>query len=223
MTPATATKPGVSEPECPGAGDDDGGERLAERERSADRTRSEDESRLRAVRLRALVNQHYDFVWRSVRRLGVAAAHAEDAAQQVFWVAARKLDRIAPAAERAFLFSTAARTASDWRRVQGRLAHREVSDDEWLNTAVAEGEPPDTLLEQKRGRELLDRLLDELPHELRAVLILAEGEQMTLTEMSEVLEVPRGTVASRLRRARIALEALAQGFSPSSGGQGVKL
>jgi RNA polymerase sigma-70 factor (ECF subfamily) len=44
--------------------------------------------------LRALFVDHFDFVWRSVRRLGVDAAAADDAAQEVFLVASRRLSEI---------------------------------------------------------------------------------------------------------------------------------
>ena len=52
---------------------------------------------------------------------------------------------------------------------------------------------------------LLDTLLASLPDELREVVILCELESMTLSEAAAVLEIPQGTVASRLRRARAAL------------------
>src|SRR5690349_17047116 len=57
------------------------------------------------ARLRQMVEAHYDFIWRSLRGLGVPASTAEDAAQQVFWIASRKLEIITPGSERSFLFS----------------------------------------------------------------------------------------------------------------------
>src|SRR6185436_13564520 len=61
---------------------------------------------------------------------------------------------------------------------------------------------PEELLDQKRARELLDALLDAMTVELREVLILQEGEGMTLSEIAAALEIPLGTASSRLRRAR---------------------
>ena len=46
------------------------------------------------ARLRELFRQHYDFIWRSLRRLGLDAGRADDAAQQVFVTASRKLEGI---------------------------------------------------------------------------------------------------------------------------------
>src|SRR5690349_17768097 len=82
------------------------------------------ESGAAAGRLSALVGEHSAFVWRSLLRLGVPRADAEDAVQQVFLVASRRLDDIEPGRERAFLFSTALRIAARARRTQQR--RREV-------------------------------------------------------------------------------------------------
>jgi RNA polymerase sigma-70 factor (ECF subfamily) len=152
-----------------------------------------------SLRLRALVDQYFDFAWRSLRRLGVPGPSVDDAAQQLFVVMATKLDAIDPDRERSFVFGTAARIASDYRRALCRERERRSSD----VGALCDPLPtPDELLDHKRARELLDRLLDALPMELRTVLILAEGEGMTMSEIAALCEIPQGTVASRLRRAR---------------------
>jgi len=62
---------------------------------------------------------------------------------------------------------------------------------------------PDELLEWKRRRELLDEALDALDVELRSVFVLFELEDLSTADVSELLEIPPGTVASRLRRARV--------------------
>ena len=50
-------------------------------------------------RLLGLVEAHHDLVWRTLRRLGVLGAETDDAAQQVFLIALRKVDRIAAGKE----------------------------------------------------------------------------------------------------------------------------
>src|SRR5438105_10514602 len=92
-----------------------------------DRTFAGDTAPRDQARLRALVSDHVDFIWRSLRRLGVLEADLGDAAQQVFLVTARKLDLVRHGSERAFLFQTAVRVASDSRRTRRR--RREVSSD----------------------------------------------------------------------------------------------
>src|SRR5258706_514128 len=71
-------------------------------------------------RIRALFELHYDFVWRSLRRLGVPTDAADDGAQEVFVVAARRIGDIILGAERSFLFGTAMRVASQARRARAR-------------------------------------------------------------------------------------------------------
>jgi RNA polymerase sigma-70 factor (ECF subfamily) len=94
------------------------------------------------------------------------------------------------------LFGTALRVASRRRRV----ASRERADD-----TLDPSDPvpaPDDLTDQKRLRELLDRILDRMGEDVRVVFVLIEVERLTAPEVSELLGVPEGTVASRLRRAR---------------------
>src|SRR5688500_5784130 len=67
-------------------------------------------------RLRSLLDQHFREVWRVLRRLGVPLTTVDDAAQQVFIVASRKLAQVRPGSERAFLTSTAVRVAANARR-----------------------------------------------------------------------------------------------------------
>ncbi|MBS2018333.1 MAG: sigma-70 family RNA polymerase sigma factor [Deltaproteobacteria bacterium] len=160
-----------------------------------------------SARLRRLFEQHFDFIWRSLRRFGLNDDRADDAAQQVFLVASRKLDAIAQESERSFLFGTALRVASDIRRsahVRREIAHAEVGVD------LDGGPRPDELLDQRRARDLLDRVLDEMELEMRTVFVLYEIEEMTTSEIASLLEIPHGTVASRLRRAREDFEARIQ-------------
>lgn len=150
-------------------------------------------------RLRTLVTEHSRVVWRFLRRLGLAEADADDALQEVMLVAARRLSDIRFGSERSFLLSTAYRIASAMRSVRNR--RQEVSDEVLLE--LSDPSPhPDSLTDQRRARQLLDRVLAQMPLEKRAVLVAAEFEGLSLTEIAEALEIPRGTVASRLRSAR---------------------
>jgi RNA polymerase sigma-70 factor (ECF subfamily) len=151
-------------------------------------------------RLRALVTEQYDFIWRSIRRLGVPPTDVDDCAQQVFWVASRKLDEIHLGSERAFLFSTALRVASDARR--SRTRRREVPEQGEGAEALDPAPDPEEVADKTRARALLDEVLDALPMELRAPFVLFELEEMPTAEIAALLELPTGTVASRLRRAR---------------------
>ncbi|GAC1583817.1 MAG: hypothetical protein NVS3B20_27300 [Polyangiales bacterium] len=152
------------------------------------------------ARLRAIVDEHYDFIWRTLRRLGVREADVEDGTQQVLMVMARRLQDISSETERSFLFGTALRVASEFRRKASRS--REVGDDRAIESEQTQQPNAETLLDQKRARRLLDGILREMSDDLRAVFVLFEFEEMTMSAIASMLEVPIGTVASRLRRSR---------------------
>lgn len=148
-----------------------------------------------ARRLRGIFDGNYDRVFRLLRRLGLDAATSEDGAQQVFMVAARRLDEIELGKERAFLSGTAVRVAG---RLRVKGPHRETP----LEEPRAEEPAADELLARKKERELLDRLLSEMEEELRIVLVLSDIDGLGKREIAEALDIPEGTAASRLRRAR---------------------
>jgi RNA polymerase sigma-70 factor, ECF subfamily len=160
-----------------------------------------------AQRIDALVRAQFAFVWRSLRRLGVSAAEADDCAQQVFLVAARRLAEIEPGRERAFLFSTAMHVGA--KAYRSRERRREV-DDEQLEQRRDSVPGLEELIDRRRARELLDEILAKMPFDLRTVFVLYEVEELTMSEISAALELPHGTVASRLRRARAEIEARVQ-------------
>jgi RNA polymerase sigma-70 factor, ECF subfamily len=155
-------------------------------------------------RVDVFVRQHHAFVWRVLRRNGLSPADADDAAQKVFLIAIERLSDIHAGSERAFLYRTAAHVAFKAQRAVRRrpdtaaIGDRDQPDHEPL---------PDALLDQRRARELLDRVLGELPDDLRAALILFDLEGLTKQEVAEALGIPPGTVASRVRRARDEVEA----------------
>jgi hypothetical protein len=77
-------------------------------------------------RLRAIVEKHFDFIWRSLRRLGVPVDSVDDAAQRVFWVAAKNLAQISVERERAR---------------SGLITNRSTTSPVAIPTATATGKP----------------------------------------------------------------------------------
>jgi RNA polymerase sigma-70 factor, ECF subfamily len=149
--------------------------------------------------LRSLVADHFDFVWRSVRRIGLCPADADDVTQEAFVVASRKLEELLPGRERAFLLGTALRVASTFRRG----ARREQARRELAPPTTADPFPaPDHLVESRSARERLDLVLGEIDLELRTVFVLFEVEELSVGEIADLVGLKPGTVASRLRRAR---------------------
>jgi RNA polymerase sigma-70 factor (ECF subfamily) len=159
------------------------------------------------ARVAELLRAHFRDVWRIVRRFGVPENCADDAAQEVFIIASRRLADIAPGSERPFLFSSAVRVAANVRRSLG--ARRECAEDDTLPEGIDPRPSAEALLDQKRLRQMLDRVLDELSDDLRVSFVLYELEGMSSPEIAELLGIPVGTVASRLRRGREAFEVAA--------------
>jgi RNA polymerase sigma-70 factor (ECF subfamily) len=164
--------------------------------RLSDQSRSDT---LNEARARSIVQNHYALAWRLVRRLGVPSADAEDAVQQVFVVVARRLGEISPGKERAFVTQTSVRVAADVRRSARRRPLELLPFLDEFRDAAAQ---PDELVDHRRARGFLDSLLERMPEDVRAVFVLFEIEELTFTEIADVLAIPRGTVASRLARGR---------------------
>jgi RNA polymerase sigma-70 factor, ECF subfamily len=159
----------------------------------------EPESRDSRQRLGMLVREHFAFVWRVLRRLGLSESDADDAAQQVFMSASRRLADIGAGSERGFLFSTAVNIAAHAHRSQKRWQEMPDSEIDDRRDSVPGAEE---LIDRRRARELLDEILRAMPMELRLVFVLFEVEQLTMAEIARMIDMPPGTVASRLRRAR---------------------
>lgn len=151
-------------------------------------------------RFRAIFEESYDFVWRVLRRFGVPEGATDDAAQDVFIIVARKLDDIAVGKERPFLYGTARRVAADVRRARGRSPDAE-SDSKLARHP--DGAPsPEQVTAESEARALLDRVLDAMDDDERAVFVLFELEGLPKSEVAVARGIPEGTAASRLRRAR---------------------
>jgi RNA polymerase sigma-70 factor (ECF subfamily) len=155
----------------------------------------------------AFVRAQYAFVWRVLRGMGLAHADAEDAAQQVFVIAARKLDVIDAERERSFLYGVALRVANNTRR---GIRRRRATAEEPNEAAGPDSDAPDRKTDRARARELLAELLEQIPEKLRRVLILAELEQLEAPQIAALEQVPVGTVASRLRLGRARLRELVE-------------
>lgn len=169
------------------------------------------------ARLRQMFEAYFDFTWRSLRRFGLREDVADDAAQRVFMIASQKLAVIRPGSEQSFLFGTAMRVASDIRR---SAAHRRETPHADPAAGLEGGDRPDEIVEQRRARALLDDALDTLDEDLRSVFVLFELEEMSTAEIATLLELPRGTVASRLRRARTAFTEAVEKLQRARVGEG---
>jgi RNA polymerase sigma-70 factor (ECF subfamily) len=133
-------------------------------------------------------------VWRTLRRRGLEPDAAADATQQTFLVAAERLADINHDSERAFLVGTALRVAFSWGRKTMRLQL-----DEDMDRRIGDGRD---VLDEQTAIQLCDLALSKVDPELAEIFVLFELEDLTSPEIAALLEIPLGTVASRLRRAR---------------------
>lgn len=142
-----------------------------------------------------LVEQHYVLIYRYLYRLSGSAEDAEDLTQQTFLTAQTKLHQLRDSSRTRGWLCTIARNAYlKSRRSGGGTAV--VSLDDVGDPADA---PP---TESVIDKEELQNTLNELPEEFRTPLILFYFDEFTYKEIADQLEVPIGTVMSRLARAK---------------------
>ena len=139
--------------------------------------------------------QHADFVWRVLQHLGMRPPDLEDVAQEVFVVVHRKLGTFDGSSRlTTWLFGICLRVVDRHRRrAHFRYEQRGHDAPERVDTHT-----PEDRLAERQKHELLQRALDRLTLEHRAVFVLFELEGRPCAEIAELLGVPVGTVHSRL-------------------------
>jgi RNA polymerase sigma-70 factor, ECF subfamily len=153
-------------------------------------------------RLEQIFNDHHATVWRALRRRGLPPEAAEDATQETFLLAAERLDDIPPDRERSFLIGAALRVA----HTLGRKTVRWELDEDMDQRLSANRDTGET----RADAQLCELVLSKVDPELGEVFVLYEIEGLTSPEIAELLEIPLGSVASRLRRAREQFRAAAE-------------
>lgn len=155
-------------------------------------------------RLEQMFRAHHELIWRTLCRLGMSGDSAADATQQAFLIAAERLDDIRPGCERAFVLNTALRLGRSSDRRGRRCDLSEDMDIHPDHTSAREN-----AARQYTAKSLLDQILADMDPDLIATFVLFELEGMSTAEIAESLDIPAGTVASRLRRGREAFRARA--------------
>ena len=151
------------------------------------------------ARLESIYREHYDFVRRTLRYLGVPESRVLDAVQDVFLVVLRRLKAFeGRSAIQTWLFGIALRVAHGDRRRNGRVIPPELAI---LRLSWVEGGPDDAVA-RRQAADLLAGLLLQLDDDQRAVFVLSEVEQFSAPEIAKALDVKINTVYSRLRLGR---------------------
>ncbi len=154
----------------------------------------------------ALYEAHVDGVWRLTQRLGVPESGLEDAVQEVFLIAHRRLSEFrGDSSLKTWLGGIAIRVAKEVRRSASRKGASEPLDDH------PQLESPHRLEETVSQRQALAqvlKLLDALEDEHREVFVFADLEGLSAPEIAEVTGTNLNTIYTRLRTARQRFNAL---------------
>lgn len=160
----------------------------------------------------ALYETHFDFAWRTARRLGVPQADVEDAVQDAFRIAWERLAQFTYGRFTTWLYRIVANVVSE------RLRRARVRD--FFGGLLGRGEDAspsvEAHVEARSSLRLVEQALRKLSHEKREVFALFEIEGLSHQEIAELTGVKIETVRTRLHYARRDFERLAEelGVSP---------
>jgi RNA polymerase sigma-70 factor (ECF subfamily) len=162
------------------------------------------------LNLTTIYRDHGQFIWLSLQRFGVRLPDLDDLAHDVFMVVHRKVSRLDPRGPiKPWLFGICMRIAANYRR--RRRWKVEIPSSGRDHNRAAGLALADDLLIKAEDRELAERALAILDVGKRAIFVMFEIEEMPCAEIAELMNVPVGTVYSRLHAARRQLhEALAR-------------
>lgn len=156
----------------------------------------------------AVYEQHFDFVWRTMRYMGVPESSVDDAVQEAFLVVHRRLHEFEGRASiQTWLFSIVHNIARFQRRtLERRTRHVTTLDQNELEEIPSGPGGPFDAAQARQAATLLSELLKEVDEDKRALFALIELEQMSMQDACGVLGINIHTAHSRLRRAREQLQ-----------------
>lgn len=144
--------------------------------------------------------EHFAFVWRAAKRLGVSDGSLDDVVQEVFVVVHRRLGGFEGRSSlKTWLFGIALRVVRDHRRAVRRRPVEPAVD---VDTLETNANGPAENAERAEAVRVLHTLLDQLADERREIFVMADLEQMTMPEIAETLGLNVNTAYARLRLAR---------------------
>ncbi|MCB9752025.1 MAG: RNA polymerase sigma factor [Myxococcales bacterium] len=150
-----------------------------------------------------IYRDHHDRVWRCLAALGVPEAALDDAAQDVFVIAYRRItayDGRAPV--RAWLYGIARKVALKHRERAFRRARERLRLVDAARTDEGGAPAPDEQVARSEAVSVVESCLERLDEDKRAVFVLSELEGLRAPEVAEALGIKLNTVYSRLRAAR---------------------
>jgi RNA polymerase sigma-70 factor, ECF subfamily len=169
------------------------------------------------ARVEQMYAEHVAMVWSGMRRLGVPDAYIEDAVQDVFLVAHRRLaDFEGRSSIKTWLYGISLRVAKDYRRAQVRHAQRVERLAEILSVSPVSPQTPAKEAERREASRALQAILAELDADLREIMVLVDLEGFSVRDAAGMLNLHLRACQRRLRAAHVAFESkLALYLQPS--------
>lgn len=154
-----------------------------------------------------LVLPHLDAAYRLARWLSRSPGDADDVVQEAILRAYRGFEALRGTEVKAWLLTIVRNCHWTALKQQQRRAHVQLPEDHDVPALIATTPEPESASIRRDEERTFDRLLAGLPEEQREVLVLREIEEMDYRAIAAIVNVPIGTVMSRLARARAALKA----------------
>jgi RNA polymerase sigma-70 factor (ECF subfamily) len=169
-----------------------------------------------ALRVEDIYEAHFDFVWRTARRLGAPELQVDDVVQEVFVVVQRRLHEFEGRSElKTWLFGITRRVVRAHLRKNAR--YKRTSPDEIAELADLHTPDAEARVSADEHTRLLYALLGELDEEKRVVFVLSELEEMSGPAIAEALDLHISNVYARVRTARLAFEAALKRYRARTG------
>ncbi len=164
----------------------------------------------RFLRTERILDQHHDTVFRYAYRLCGCASTAEDITQDVYLRAFRSIHQLRDElAARGWLLVITRNEFARWCRRKSETIGVDLDSEACTGLSVS----PQSTLEQT---EWVESALQQLPNEFRTVLVMFYFEELSYAEIAEYLQIPIGTVMSRLSRGRAHMKAALDSVASSS-------
>jgi RNA polymerase sigma factor (sigma-70 family) len=168
------------------------------------------------ARFEETVLPHLDAAYNLARWLAHDPHDAEDVVQEAYLRAFKFFHGFRGGDVRAWLLTVVRHTCYTWmERHRGREATTPF--DEEVHSGEGDALNPERLFLQRADRQLLREAVEALPLEFREVIVLREMEALSYQEIAAIVNVPVGTVMSRLARGRKRLQ---QRLAPCAGEEG---
>src|SRR5208283_4294937 len=164
----------------------------------------------RRRRFEVLVLPHLDAAYRFARWLSRSPGDADDVVQEAILRAFRGFDELRGGDAKAWLLTIVRNCHLTAVKQQQRRAFVPLPEEHDVRDGpamIATTPDPESSSIRRDERRTLDRLMSALPEEQREILVLREIEEMDYRGIAAIINVPIGTVMSRLARARSALRA----------------